>query len=382
MDDSEDEVEREIQKGLRYIAEKEQKDKIRSTSLGSVPTQTRIATSVIPPPVTRKPLFTEGSQVQVRRENNLWSVGRILFGGVRSDCSYDIEFEDGKVDRRVSESNLREYVPRREDDYHSDDDIKTSVKPSTKRSAESAVGPLAGNERKNRPSAEGLRVSGSSSSSSSESTSSSTSNSSASRNSSSSSSAAPTSVPNNAAKELTKAKELATAVMARDRLELQWVFECLLAEIARTPPTDPKLVALTERQAKSSFTKKVLGSSKIATFDELYNLLIVLQDKITTQSDRNDANFKVNSVTFEMVKKMVTEINLKRAFPKISSSVDTGASADGEEHEMNRIPPSTAAADWEYIKNEAKTKAAQPNAPPCKALTTDVKSLDSLMGMT
>jgi hypothetical protein len=165
-DEDEDEVEREIQKGLRFIEESERKSKLDwktvmnpvsssnsksnnssvtssytpssyssslfsiksdpSSSIASRPAATK-GTSFEPQSSTRnKPLYSEGMRVQISR-NNLWCVGRILTGGVRSDGTYDVEFDpvdgrEGSLGRRVAEMSIREYVPKSEGS-DSDDDL-------------------------------------------------------------------------------------------------------------------------------------------------------------------------------------------------------------------------------------------------------------------
>jgi hypothetical protein len=74
-----------------------------------------------------KPLYAEDMRVQINR-NNIWTVGRVIRGGVRLDGCYDVETEPSKgrpteMCRRVAESSLRPYVPLA--DVDSDDERLT-----------------------------------------------------------------------------------------------------------------------------------------------------------------------------------------------------------------------------------------------------------------
>eukprot|EP01034_Spumella_vulgaris_P041547 gene41547-51462_t len=273
---------------------------------------------------SKPPLYGENMLVQIYR-NNMWNTGRIIHGGVRSDGTYDIELETtGKMCRFVLEGDIRPHVPFNEVD--SDDERMTVKSSSNKRSSKS---PTNEQNKRVRSSDDVLSLGAVSTSSD------------------------------------TKLLEL---IAKRDKMEVHWQYEGLLEEITRAD--DTKVGELLEQKERFNFNKKIRGSSAISSFDELYNLY-------TRQVF--DMLGRCQQISFK-VKKLCEEVNLKRPFPKISSSADSGS---GGGDPMNTIPPSAAKADWEYIKMEAKRAANQVGGNKgVTPLTTNVKSMDSLMGMT
>jgi hypothetical protein len=68
------------------------------------------------------PKYQEGQRVQVR-SNQTWFSGRILFGGVRSDLTYDVLLDpvdgrDSQLERRVAENDIRDEVAVTEEDLN------------------------------------------------------------------------------------------------------------------------------------------------------------------------------------------------------------------------------------------------------------------------